>query len=125
MIQANELIERVNALVGGTGDQMVSLAQTAKRNRRMIWVLWVGFVLDIALTVAMSFGFVTLHSVASRVDETQRLTQTQVLCPLYQQFINSDTPAARALAAENGQDMTRRAEAFRVIRQSYAVLNCE
>ena len=121
---AAELVNRIDTLVGGTGDQMVALAKSDKSHRRMIMVLYVGFVLDIVLTVAMAVGGFAVNNLASKVNNTQELTRSQVLCPLFQQFINSDTPAARQRAEAAGQDMKARSEAFKEIRQSYKVLEC-
>lgn len=122
---ARQLIDRLDVLATGTGDQLVGLAIRARRNRQMIGMLAVSLTLDVILTAFMVFGILQLNHVTARVDSTIKLTQSEVLCPLYQQFINSDTPAQRALAEKNGQDMKQRAEAFRVIRHSYVVLNCK
>ncbi len=121
---AAALVERIDGLTNGTGDQLVVLAQTAKRNRRMIIALSVSILLDIALTVLMAFGMSYMNDLTKRIDETQRVTTVEVLCPLYQQFVNADTPAQRELAKKNGQDMKARDEASRVIHHSYDVLGC-
>lgn len=122
---ARDLVTRIDALVGGTGEQMVELSKTARTNRRMIVILWAGFVLDIALTVAVAIGGFALADVSKRVENTQELQTEQVLCPLYRLLLESDTPAARQRAIAGGQDMTVRDKAFREIRQSYKVLNCK
>jgi hypothetical protein len=115
---AEQIVESVNALNKDAGGQLISLAVTAKRNRLMIWGLAISLLLDVLLT-----GFVV--SLTFRVNETQQVTRSQVLCPLYQQFVNADTPKARELARRNGQDLEARDKAFRVIRESYDVLDCE
>lgn len=120
-----ELINRIDGLVGDTGDHLVDLAKQGKSNRRFIWALAISVVLDIALTIAMAVGFNTVNTLSNRVNETQKITQEQVLCPLYQQFINADTPKSRELAKANGQDLKVRDEAFRTIRRSYEVLGCK
>lgn len=122
---ARALVERIDRLTSGTGDQLVGLSVYQKRNRRMIYVLAVSFLLDIALTVLMAFGLSYLNDLTLRVDSNQRVTQTEVLCPVYQQFVNSDTPKSRELAGKNGQDLAARDEAFRVIRRSYLILGCD
>lgn len=121
---AGELIQRLDRLAGGTGDQLVTLAKAQQHNRRMIWALALSILLDVALTITMAIGLSFVNDLATKVDTAQQLTQTQVLCPLYQQFVNADTPAGRALAKKNGQDMKARDEAFRVIHNSYDVLGC-
>lgn len=122
---ARALVERIDRLTNGTGDQLVGLSVYQKRNRRMIYALGVSLLLDIVLTILMAFGLSYLNSLTTRVDHAQQLTQTEVLCPLYKQFINSDTPKSRELAGKNGQDLDARDEAFRVIRRSYLILGCE
>lgn len=121
---ASELVTKIDALLGGTGDQLVGLASRAKRNRQMILMLAVSLTLDVILTAFMTFGIVRLNEVTSRVDHSLQFTQGQVLCPLYQQFINADTPAGRESALKNGQDLAKRDEAFRVIHHGYDLLNC-
>lgn len=121
---AAELLNKIDTLASGTGDQMVELAKSTKRNRMLIWILWVGFALDIMLTVAMAIGGVALVNVTDQVNSQQELTRKEVLCPLYQIFVNSDTPAARERAKAAGQDMKARDEAFKEIKRSYTVLKC-
>lgn len=115
---AEQIVVGINALNRETGGQLVSLATTARRNRMMIWGLTLSLLVDLLLTffiVGLTF----------KVEEAQQLTRSQVLCPLYQQFVNADTPAARELARKNGQNLERRDEAFRVIHRSYDVLKCK
>ena len=115
---AERLVEGVNALNREAGGQLTSLAVTAKRNRQMIWGLVVSISLDLLLTAFVIF-------LADKVNDTQEVTRAEVLCPLYQQFINADTPAARERAKQAGQDLKAREEAYKVIREAYAVLNCK
>jgi hypothetical protein len=114
---AEELVLNINALNRETGGTLVSLSLRAKRNRRIIWALAVSLFLDVTLTIFMV-------NLAYKVDEAQQLTRNQVLCPLYQQFVNSDTPAARERARVARQNLEARDEAFRVIRKSYDALEC-
>lgn len=114
---AEQIAAGINELNRETGGTLIDLAVKTKRNRIMIWALALSLVLDVLLTL-----FVVNLTV--RVDEAQKLTKTQVLCPLYQQFINADTPKARELAKKTGQDLKNRDQAFRVIHQSYSALGC-
>jgi hypothetical protein len=114
---AEEIVEAVNKLNRETGGQLVSLSVRAKRNRTMIWGLAASLFLDLLLTIFMVV-------VAQQVSDTQQMTRNQVLCPLYQQFVNADTPASRELARKNGQDMEARKQAFAVIHKSYDALEC-
>ncbi len=115
---ANSLIEEVDEMNESAGTQLVTLTLRAKRNRMMIWGLSISLFLDVVLTAFMI-------SLTREVSSAEQLTRNQVLCPLYQQFVNSDTPQSRALAKKVGQDMKARAEAFRVIHKSYNALECE
>lgn len=114
---AEEVVAAVNALNRETGGQLTTLAVRAKRNRMMIWGLALSLFLDFILTLFMIV-------VTQKVDEAQQLTKNQVLCPLYQQFVNADTPEARERAKTAGQNLKERDEAFRVIHKSYDALRC-
>ena len=122
---ASDLVEQVRQLTGESSEQIIGLSKRAKVNRRLIFGLWVSFLLDAALTILICMGLVQLQDVTRDVNAAQQLTQTEVLCPLYQQFVNADTPAARELARKNGQDLAARDEAFRVIHHSYDILDCK
>jgi hypothetical protein len=122
---ATELVERIDALTNGTHSQMLNLAKTAKRNRSMIWILWVGFTLDIVLTIAVTLGFIAISGNQDDIQDVRTVERRDALCPLYEQFINADTPAARKRAEEAGQNMQDRDHAFKVIRDGYGALNCK
>lgn len=114
---AEELVLNIDKLNRQTGGQLTRLSLRARRNRAMIWGLIISLTLDVLITL-----FVVHLTV--KVDDAQQLTRSQVLCPLYQQFVNADTPKARALAIKTGQDLKARDEAFRVIHHSYDALRC-
>lgn len=124
---ATELMENVQALNRESGEQFVNLSRTAKFNRRMIWGLTVSFGLDILLTILITAGLISLNDVTKRVDETQATQKAQVLCPLYELFIASDTPEVRERLRQSGQTeeaLRNRTEQFKIIRHSYSVLEC-
>lgn len=114
---AEQIADGVNALNRETGGQLVSLAVRARRNRIMIWGLVASMALDVLLTIFMV-------KLTYEVDEAQQLTRNQVLCPLYQQFVNADTPEARERARLAGQNLKDRDVAFAVIHKSYDALEC-
>lgn len=126
---AQELVDEVNRLNSGT--PLESLNTRVRRNQKVLWIVVGSFIVDLAVTLILAF---TLHSnaentrridkVANEVSGVQTRTSDLVLCPLYQQFLNSDTPKSRELARANGQDMKLRDEAFKVIRQGYEALDC-
>lgn len=122
---AIELVAKVNELNKDAGTELVSLTNRTRWNRNMIWALTASFILDIALTITMALGFLQIQHNSDSIAKIQATTQSQVLCPLYQQFINADTPKSRELARVNGQDMKARDEAFRVIHHGYDVLGCK
>lgn len=126
---AQELVDEVNRLNQGT--PLESLSTKVRRNQRVLWIVAGSSIVDVVVTLVLGF---TLHSqaentrridkLASEVSAVQTRTSDLVLCPLYQQFLNSDTPKSRELARANGQDMKLRDEAFKVIREGYKALDC-
>lgn len=124
---AQALLDEITELKQEGGEQFVSLAKRARSNRRMIWAVIAGCMLDVALTVAFGFGLMRVDSNANRIDDlTHRLdvaqtTQRQkALCPLYQIFLDSKSPQGRAAAP----DPEKYDHAFQVIEDGYKVLNC-
>lgn len=115
---AEILNDGIRELNKDTGGQLVFLSRRAKINRVMISALGFLFLLNAALT-----GFVI--NLSNQVNEGLGDTRNKILCPLYQQFLNSDTPKQRELAEKFGQDMEVRREAFRVINEGYGLLNCK
>ncbi|MFD4474715.1 hypothetical protein ACFWPU_01160 [Streptomyces sp. NPDC058471] len=114
---AKDIVKSITILTESAGGQLVDLAKIAKRNRLMIWALAATLTLSLVLT-----GFV-VH-LTNKVDRVQETTRSDVLCPLYQQFINADTPLARERAKQLGQDMAAREEAYKVIHEGYGLLGC-
>lgn len=123
-LQAKALVNKIDDLVGGTGTQMIHLSKTARTNRRMIWALIFSCTLELILTVLVGYNLVRVVDNSNSIREIQTSQRRDALCPLYQQFINADTPKAREAAKANGQDLETREHAFQVIRNGYAALNC-
>lgn len=124
---ARELLEEITDLKEEGGEQFVSLAKRARSNRRMIWAVIVGCVLDVLLTVAFGIGLFQVTNNADRIDQlTKRLNVAQTtqrqkaLCPLYQIFLDSKSPRGRKAAP----DPEKYDHAFEVIEDGYQVLNC-
>jgi hypothetical protein len=115
---ASEIVKSITKLSERAGNQLVDLAAIARRNRILIWILAGVSVLSLVLT-----GFII--SLTNDVSDIQESTRSDVLCPLYQQFINADTPGQRERAKLAGQDMKARDEAFKVIHEGYDLLNCK
>lgn len=100
------------------------LMERAKRFR-------IGFRVLYGLTALVMTTAIILAVVASNMASTQhtlqrsdRVQTNEALCPLYAQFINSDTQQARDTAIKNGQKPEVRDAAFATIRNSYTVLGC-
>lgn len=128
---AEELTRTVAALndsirqAQGVRDDLNRLVEQSKITRRMVWVVTLGFALDVILTVAMAlFGYQAVQN-SDRIDNLVQVQQDRAICPLYRLFIEADTPQNRDRAASQGQDMAARARAFDVIRESYIALECK
>ncbi|WP_432112893.1 hypothetical protein [Streptomyces sp. S1] len=96
-----------------------------RKQRRFMAALAVLFALICVVLVMVVLVGLDVRQQSREIKNIQDKTTTRVLCPLYQQFINADTPKARELARMSGQDMQVREQAFAVIRQGYEALNCE
>lgn len=128
-LQAGSLLASIDRLNGDTGAQMVRLAQVSRRHRRLIFGLAISLAVDIILTLVLGMGLNELHSTSGQVkDVTTRLNVEQTvqkqraLCPLYQLFIDSENPTARAQSPGGPAAYDH---AFAVIRDGYAALNCQ
>lgn len=79
---------------------------------------------SVIVFIVMVIGATQIYSL-KRLDDVVTIQHDSALCPLYQIFINADTPAARDAAIKRGDDMSQRDRAFTTIRQSYNALNCQ
>lgn len=122
--QAGELVSEINKLNNGTGQKLEGLSTKVRRSQTLMWIAIASFLVDVAVTLVLGFTIHTTQTNTDRIDKIQSATSDDVLCPLYQQFINADTPKAREFARSSGQDMKVRAQAFQVIRDGYAALHC-
>jgi len=124
---AEQLLAKVALLTGDTGDSLVGIAKYGRRNRRMIWAVAISIALDLFLTLLVSGVLIItrdnsqrVEQVTSRLDYAQTTQRQKALCPLYEIFISSDTPAARDAAP----DKPRYDHSFMVIREGYNALKC-
>jgi hypothetical protein len=125
---AMELNEEIDGLANKSGQQFVSLARTARTNRRMIVALIMSVALDVVLTVVLSLVGIGVVDNTNRIDSlTQQLNQDnteqrrRALCPLYGVFSDSKSPEGRAAAP----DKAKYDHAFEVIEDGYLVLGCD
>ena len=117
---ATGLMDRVQILARDEGVQFTALARKAHENRVLSVIAITGLVLDVILSVALAFGGYQLMHLTHRLDVSQTTTRQSALCPLYQLFIDSDTPEARKAAP----DVKNYDHAFEVIRAGYSALKC-
>ena len=124
---ATGLMDRVHALARDEGIQFDTLARKSHQNRILATVAIVGLVLDVLITVVLTFIGLGMQSNTDRIDGlTHRLdiaqttTRQKALCPLYQVFLDSKSAAGRAAAP----DPEKYDHAFVVIKQGYDVLDC-
>lgn len=126
--EAGLLIEKLNQLNRRAGIELYDIAKFGVSNRRRIWVSWVALALDILLTAAMAVGGLLLHSTAEqtqtntkRIEYNQTIQRQKALCPLYQLFLDSESPQGRAAAP----DKLAYDKAFKVIHEGYDALDCK
>lgn len=119
--ELRQMIGQLNSTVteaNNVKDQLQDLTKKSKFNRNLITFVGAGLVLQLAVVVSLIVMGIQLN----KVIETQR---DSALCPLYEIFVQSDTPQNRERAKSQGQDMKERAKAFDIIRNSYQALHCE
>lgn len=93
------------------------LSMKSKSNSRIITAVASLAVVNLLIVAAVAvFGI--------RLAEVVSVQHDSALCPLYELFINSDTPEARERARQRGDNLEDRAKAFEIIRDSYRALNC-
>lgn len=132
---ASRLMTDVETLAQDAGVQFTELAERSVANKRMavrnrrlsVWV-GMGLLLDLVLSVAFGIGLNQVHkneqnigALTDRLNVSQTVTRQKALCPLYQVFLDSESPAGRKAAP----DPAKYDQAFKVIREGYNVLKCE
>ncbi|MFF0183565.1 hypothetical protein [Streptomyces sp. NPDC005244] len=124
---ATELLAETQALAEDSGDHFVSLAKRSQSNRRLIWLMIMGFALTAALTVGFGVALVRVDSNANRITElttrldiAQTATRRGAFCPLYQLLLQSKSAKAR----EAADDPEAYDHSFEVIEDGYKTLKC-
>lgn len=119
--QAGELVAQINHLNAGTGVKVEGLNKKVRRNQVMM-------VLNIILTVVVAFTVYStventdkVDTVTQRLDYQQDVTRKQVLCPLYQIFVDSKTEQGRQAYPKGPKAYD---ENFAIIEKSYNVIQC-
>lgn len=124
---ATELSDEVEDLALASGHQFVSLARTARINRRLIWISIVAVSLNLILLatvviigVGMAENTRRIDALAQRVEMQQTVQRQRALCPLYGIFLDSKSVEGRKRAP----DPEKYDHAFEVIEDGYDVLGC-
>jgi hypothetical protein len=117
---AAALNTEVEELAGASGKQFVSLAHTAKVNRRLIWLAIVSAVVQLGIIITLAVVVVDVNRNNERLNEVTTEQRKRALCPLYGIFLESRSPEGRAATP----DKEKYDHAFEVIAEGYAVLGC-
>lgn len=114
------LADAMVAVGKDSAEAIAALRSRAKRARIQMMIVCV------AVLVSLAAGAATIVNL-NRVDHVAARTTDDVLCPLYDIFLASDTPAVRErIKKEQGaQALKVRDDAFKVIRRGYNTLGCE
>ncbi|MFE6223058.1 hypothetical protein [Streptomyces sp. NPDC057854] len=123
--QADRLIAAMESIADRSGIRISTVEERQQKQRRMVLALGIAFGLIFIMLIAVILMGADMRHQAQEIERIQDRVTGQVLCPLYQQFINADTPKAREAAKRTGQDLEVRDRAFAVIRQGYQTLDCE
>jgi hypothetical protein len=90
------------------------IAKQTKRNTRLVYSLAVSLFLDVALTFGLGFTLNRVQTQASELDVVQETQGHEVLCPLYQIFLDTKPPVVP-------ED---KVHAYEVIVEGYNKLGC-
>lgn len=124
---ANELVQEVNTLNQG-GKQVENLTTKVLRNYKILWLCIASLVGLFVVTVILGITVYTsqnnsekLDKLTQRLDYSQTVTRKQVLCPLYQVFLDSKSEQGRAAYPKGPAEYDR---LFATLERSYKVLHC-
>lgn len=125
---AKALTQRLTGLTKQTEEVLRKLQKQTRRSTRWIIVLCMTLLLTLG---GLGAEAVTIHRVDHSQKQIERIEdrlshRSQVLCPLYTVFIQSDTPSAAKFARKTmpKDQLELRNHAFQVIRQGYRDLGC-
>jgi len=125
---ARALAREISEIDTNAGAQLVRLTRRVRINWLFTLIMAASVVLDLALTVMMGFGFVSLNNngdritkITERLDVAQTVQRQSALCPLYQLFLDSRSDRARDAYPKGPEEYDRN---FAVIRDGYVALGC-
>lgn len=118
--QARTLLEAISALsreVEELNQKFEDVNKNVYKTVQRMKLLVTGLVV-VTLFSLGALGYAIYNG--ERVSHLQNRTSNEVLCPLYRLFLSSYHPEAQPPEKRESYE-----EAFKVIRQSYAVLECD
>lgn len=125
-LPGNALVKAVNRLetsINHLARRSDVQEESLKRNRMVLRIALVGLALDLALTVVCAALFAKADTNSEQIQSVQDRTSSEVLCPLYQVFLDSmriNTPPAN----QTPEQAEFRAESMRTIQHGYDILKC-
>lgn len=125
---AQKQLSTVSAALGGVQTTVSELTRRLRQSRVLIVILVVSFVLDIALTVGLTFLAVRQQDVTARqqqqadeIQQVQTRTSQQVLCPFFRLVLGFQ----RATSAQNYPlGAATYNDAIHQMQQAYQELQC-
>ncbi|KPI09948.1 hypothetical protein OV450_3439 [Actinobacteria bacterium OV450] len=121
--QCERLVLQLEELCERSGTRVDWLTKRAATNRRLIYLTMVGISLDVLLTIGLIVIGQNVSANAREIANVQERTSTDVLCPLYAQFLTASK--APPPPYYTPQQVADRAKGFKVIEEGYRILNCE
>lgn len=107
-------------LVDESRDVYTKLTSSLRRMRITLWVAGIGLIADLLLSGGYALIFTHQSHLNNQVQTNQAAIQ-KMNCDLNRVFIQADTPANRAAAADKANYDT----AFHIIYSGYAQLGCQ
>lgn len=131
----SELLQKISALeeaAGSLSKTVPDLAVAVRKNGLNIKIFWFGFALFLLAFVGSGYALYQEQQTSNQlranvtavqnVVAAQRATRSLVLCPLYQAFVSSFTPAQRD--RQPPQNLAFYDKAVAAIEKAYTALNC-
>lgn len=108
-----------------TGQALAALRNRARMNRRLIRIQGILAGAMVIIIAILAVTLVGLSRNTKEIDDVQRRTSDQVLCPLYGAFLAAANNPIPDNIKNDPAQLEERAKAFAVIRQGYMVLDCK
>lgn len=118
-----EAVDRLEGAITKLATRSDVQEESLRRNRNVLRVAIVGLALDLLLTIFGGYLFNEIRGNTTDIETVQTRTSVQVLCPLYQVFLNSikANPHPPGLTPEQQKD---RDDATITIQEGYDILQC-